>query len=170
MDARRLVRLVLARASVALLAACAAITRGYPLSVRPGDAREDVERLAGAPTAVYTMPDGHLRWEYSHMPFGKQTFMVDFDATGHVAKWENVLDETHFEAIVPGLAREDVLRLIGPPTGTWHYRLPAPGITWRYRFVTIQRCVLFEVAYDEATGRVLDTAYPPDPACPDEWH
>ena len=56
----------------------------------------------GPPTATYTMPDGHARLEYNHMPAGKHTFMIDLDAGGHMAHWENVLDENHFAAIVAG--------------------------------------------------------------------
>ena len=66
------------------LAGCA--IRPYsPSGVPPGASRAEVERIMGAPTAAYTMPDAHLRLEYNHMPFGKHTFMIDLDATGRVA-------------------------------------------------------------------------------------
>ena len=153
----------------ALLAGCA-LGRYSPSGVPPGASRDEVERRMGPPTGTYTMPDGHLRLEYNHMPFGKQTFMIDLDAGGHVAHWENVLDEEHFAAILPGMGTRDVLRLIGPPSYTWHYMLPRPGgNTWLYRFQTIQRCTVFEIVFDAATGRVLEGDYPPDPGCPDEW-
>ena len=123
----------------------------------------------GPPTHAYTMPDGHVRLEYNHMPFGRQTFMVDLDAAGHMARWENVLDERHFSAIQPGMTRDDVLRLIGPPSFTGIYHLPAPGTTWNYRFETVQRCIVFQVDFRDASGTVLESAFPPDPGCPDEW-
>ena len=151
----------------ALLSACAS-TPYAPTAVRPGDGRDEVLRIMGAPTATYTMPDGHVRLEYNRMPFGRQTFMIDLDAQGRVVKWENVLDENHFAAIEPGMKPEEVLRLIGPPTYTGQYARPAPGITWLYRFQTIQRCILFEISFDRLTGRVLEGDYPPDPGCPDE--
>ena len=159
-------RSCLAALAAALLAACA----GGPYSphdVHPGAARAEVLAIMGPPTGVYTMPDGHARLEYNRMPAGKHTFMIDFDANDRVVRWENVLDENHFAAIVAGMSHEDVLRLIGPPTYTWHYFRPTPGITWLYRFDTIQRCILFEVAFDAATGKVLDGDYPPDPGCAD---
>lgn len=155
---------------VALLAASlagCALGPWSPRGVPPGASRDEVLRLMGPPTATYTMPDGHQRLEYNHMPAGRQTFMVDLDASGHMAGWENVLDENHFAAILPGMGRGDVLRLIGPPTYTWHYFRPTPGITWLYRFETIQRCILFELSFDAATGKVLEGDYPPDPACPE---
>ena len=141
-----------------------------PAGVPAGASRADVERAMGPPTAVYTMPDGHERLEYNHMPAGRQTFMVDLDATGHLARWENVLDENHFAGILPGMERADVLRLIGPPTFTSRYWRPAPGITWLYRWQSPLRCVVFEVSFDVASGRVLEGDYPPDPGCPDEYH
>ncbi|MEO5686564.1 MAG: hypothetical protein ABIR54_04315 [Burkholderiaceae bacterium] len=150
-----------------LLAGCA--LRPYsPSGVPAGAPREDVVRVMGAPTGTYAMPDGHVRLEYNHMPAGKHTFMIDLDASGHMAHWENVLDENHFAAILPGMERPDVLRLIGPPTFTSRYFRPRPGITWLYRFDTIQRCILFEIAFDAATGKVLEGDYPPDPGCADE--
>ena len=141
-----------------------------PTDVHAGAPRDEVLRIMGPPTATYAMPDGHERLEYNRMPFGKFTFMIDLDAGGRVAHWENVLDESHFAAIRPGMDGHDVLRLIGPPSFTSHYHLPAPGgNTWLYRFQTIQRCILFEVSFDAVTGKVLEGDYPPDPACPDEW-
>ena len=162
-------RLPCALFAAVLLAGCA--IRPYsPSGVPPGAPRAEVERLMGAPTGVYTMPDGHVRLEYHHMPFGKHTFMIDLDAGGRVAHWENVLDERHFDAIRPGQTMAEVLRQIGPPSSTWHYALPRPGgLTWLYRFETIQRCTVFELSFDAATGQVLEGAYPPDPGCPDEW-
>ena len=153
---------------VALLAGCT-LGRYSPSGVPPGAARDEVQRLMGPPTATYTMPDGHQRLEYNRMPAGKQTFMIDLDAGGHMARWENVLDENHFAAIQPGMNAQDVLRLIGPPTFTSIYHRPEPGSTWNYRFETIQRCIVFQVDFNAATGRVLESAYPSDPGCADEW-
>ena len=164
MPARHLAAFALA---AALLAGCA--LRPYsPTGVPARASRDEVLHLMGPPTAVYTMPDGHERLEYNRMPAGKHTFMLDLDATGHLAHWENVLDENHFAGILPGMTRPDVLRLIGPPTFTSHYFLPRKGITWLYRFDTIQRCILFEVDFDAATGEVREGDYPPDPGCADE--
>ena len=162
---RRLPALVLA----ALLGACA-LGPYSPRGVPPGATRDEVLRVMGPPTATYAMPDGHVRLEYTRLPAGKHTFMVDLDAGGRMAHWENVLDEAHFAAIQPGMTTADVLRTIGPPTFTAWYRLPTPGITWNYRFETIQRCIVFQLAFDAATGTVLEGgAYPSDPGCADEW-
>ena len=150
-----------------LLGGCSTLSYS-PAGVPAGAPRADVVRAMGPPTAVYTMPDGHERLEYNHMPAGRQTFMIDLDATGHMARWENVLDENHFAGILAGMERADVLRLIGPPTFTSRYWRPSPGITWLYRWQSPLRCVVFEVSFDVASGRVLEGDYPSDPGCPDE--
>ena len=161
-------RFPIAAALVALLGACA-LGRYSPSGVPPGASRDEVERVMGPPTATYTMPNGHQRLEYNHMPAGRQTFMIDLDAAGRMAHWENVLDENHFNAIRPGMTAADVTRLIGPPTFTLPYHRPEPGLTWNYRFETIQRCIVFQVDFNSATGKVLESAYPSDPGCADEW-
>jgi hypothetical protein len=161
-------RLSVAALLAVLLAGCAA-GAWSPRGVPPGASRDEVLRIMGPPTAIYTMPDGHQRLEYNRMPAGRQTFMVDLDAGGRMARWENVLDENHFNAIRPGMTTADVLRLVGPPTFTALYHRPQPGFTWNYRFETIQRCIVFQLDFDAATGKVLEGAYPSDPGCADEW-
>ena len=165
MTCRRRLSLV---ALATLLAGCA-LGPYSPRGVPPGASREEVLRIMGPPTATYAMPDGHARLEYNRMPAGRQTFMVDLDAAGHMARWENVLDENHFATIQPGMTAAEVLRLIGPPTFTSLYQRPAPGFTWNYRFETIQRCIVFQLDFNAATGKVLEGAYPSDPGCADEW-
>src|SRR5438105_87438 len=69
-----------------------------------------------------------------------------------------------------GVEESGMLRLIGPPAFTGQYRLPEPGITWNWRFDTPLRCIVFQVPFSVATGKVLEPgAYPPDPGCADEW-
>jgi len=98
---------------VCLLFAACASGPFEPTSVVAGDTRDDVLRKMGPPTASYTMPGRQDRLEYTRMPAGRKTYMIDFDAAGRVTRWEQVLDEAHFLAIVPGLRSADVLRLIG---------------------------------------------------------
>jgi hypothetical protein len=165
MTRRRLSLVALA----ALFSGCA-LGPYSPGGVPPGASRDEVLRIMGPPTAIYTMPDGRQRLEYNRMPAGKQTFMIDLDAGGRMTRWENVLDEAHFAAIQPGMSAADVLRLIGPPTFTALYHRPQPGFTWNYRFDTIQRCIVFQLDFNAATGKVIESgAYPSDPGCADEW-
>jgi len=102
-----------ARLALAALALAGCAVRPFaPTGVPAGAPRDEVLRIMGPPTATYAMPDGHERLEYNRMPFGKHTFMIDLDASGRVAHWEDVLDERHFAAIQPGMTQAEVLQKI----------------------------------------------------------
>lgn len=148
----------------ALLVACA--TSLSPGVLRPGDGRDVVIARMGQPVATFATADGGQRLEYSHMPAGLMTWMVDLDATGRLVRWEQVLDEQHFGAIGPGLSEEQVRELIGPPSERGHYWRPVEANTWRYRFQTVQRCIVFELSFDVKTHKTLEYGtYPPDTRC-----
>jgi outer membrane protein assembly factor BamE (lipoprotein component of BamABCDE complex) len=153
---------------LALLAGCAS-SPFTPTSVVPGDTRDDVVRKMGPPTGQYTMRNGLPRLEYTRMPSGKKTYMIDFDAAGRVTQWQQVLDDAHFQQIAVGMRREDVLSLIGPPTTVWDFHRPRPGYSWFYRYESPLKCQGFDVTFDTGTGAVTSTGYPPDPACPFEY-
>jgi outer membrane protein assembly factor BamE (lipoprotein component of BamABCDE complex) len=149
---------------VASLSACA--SSWSPGDLRPGASRDDVTGRMGQPVATYPMPGGGQRLEYSHMPAGLLTWMVDLDASGRLLRAQQVLDEQHFAAIGPGLTEAEVRQLIGPPSERGHFWLPVEADTWRYRFQTVQRCVVFELSFDVKTHRTLEHgSYPPDTRC-----
>ncbi|WP_280155183.1 hypothetical protein [Piscinibacter sp. XHJ-5] len=145
----------------ALLAGCAA---SYgPQSLRPGTSLGEVTAALGPPTGRYARADGE-RVEYARGPFGKHTYMLDFDAQGRLLRWQQVLTESQFEAIRTGMSGDEVMVALGHPAETrplayqqrtlWSYRYDAPFCTW------------FQVGIDRQ-GRVVDTGYGPDPLCED---
>ncbi len=147
-----------------LLGACA--TAFSINNIREGDTRESVEAHIGAPSAVYTMADGHARLEYHRLSLGLQTYMIDFDALGRVAHVDQVLDENHFLKIQAGMSEGEVLSLIGPPNGYGHFSRPVEATTWIYRFETIQKCIVFQLPFDVHTHRTLEGgSFPPDKSC-----
>lgn len=144
-----------------------ACTTAYSIAgIHEGETRDNVEARFGAPSAVYTMPDGHPRLEYHRMTLGLRTYMIDIDATGHVTRVDQVLDEAHFLKMHAGMSEAEVLSLIGPPNGHGHYTHPVEAETWIYSFETIQRCVVFELPFDVHTHRTLEGgAFPTDKRC-----
>ena len=150
---------------LALLAGCA--TGGWnPGRLAAGDPRERVVAEMGPPVATHALPGGGARLEYSHQPAGTQTFMVDLDAAGRVAQWQQVLDERHFGLLRIGMTHEDVLRELGAPSERGHYPLPAPAESWVYRYASRDRCQIFQVSFGAASGRTLDAGeYIVDPRC-----
>lgn len=148
----------------ALVAACAA---AGPQRFPPGSTRASVLQGLGAPTGEYPLPAGGRRLEYAGGTFGRQTHMFDFDSADRLLQWQQVRDETHFNAIRAGMRADEVLARIGKPSTTWAIARQRQ-IVWSYRY-DAHFCQWFMVGMGH-DDRVIDTSYGPDPLCePDDF-
>ena len=141
----------LASALLMLLAAgCATFGPG----IAPGDSEAQLRAVMGRPAAEFTHGDGSRTLAYPHGPMGTQTYMADIGPDGRVRAIRAALDDETFQRIAPGMAREDVLRLIGPPGDSMYF----PGLrqdSWEWRFVdTWGYPAVFSVNFD-AQGIVV---------------
>jgi hypothetical protein len=149
----------------AIVAACLALgacaTRYGPESLGSGATVAEVERTLGRPTGRYPGPSAE-RVEYARGPFGRHTYMLDFDADGKLRRWEQVLTESRFDQLRVGMSRDELLATVGHPSEVgklaWQRRT-----LWSYRYET-PFCRWFQVSLDQG-GRVVDTGYGPDPLC-----
>ncbi|MBX3620000.1 MAG: hypothetical protein KF891_08455 [Rhizobacter sp.] len=161
MSHRRFIFLTVAAAA---LAGC--MSYG-PQSLAPGSSVEAARQSLGAPTGEYPLPDGGRRLEYARGPYGRHTYMLDYDAAGRLLRWEQVLTEARFNTIVPGMDAAQVQALIGHSFEKRVVGWAQKQTVWAYRYET-PFCQWFQVGIDEQ-GKVADTAYGPDPACdPDD--
>jgi hypothetical protein len=156
-----MLRPTLALAVALLLGACA-IT-----APAPGSTRAELLQRWGLPSAVYALPAGAERVEYSGGPWGQQTWMVDVDASGRVMQARQTRSEAEFAALqaaysqAPGMTGNEVLRRIGTPSETsafWR-----GGIAWSWRYASLD-CRWFWVAMN-AAGQVTGSGYDLDPWC-----
>ncbi|KNZ30749.1 MAG: hypothetical protein AD742_20675 [Methylibium sp. NZG] len=159
MNLTRWPRLAGACLALCVLSACA--TYGPP-KLAPGASVADATRALGAPTGEYALPAGAKRLEFARGPFGKHTYMLDFDAQQRLLGWTQVLTEARFNAVRAGTPKGDVLLALGRPSETSRIALQRQTV-WSYRFED-HFCRWFQVGIDEA-GRVTDTGYFPDPMC-----
>jgi len=151
--------------SVAVLAcAFAAGCATYsPRAVRPGMTAGEVVAAMGSPNARHALPGGGQRLEYARGPLGLHTYMVDLDGQGRVTRWEQVLDEAHFNAVRPGIPVEELARELGRPAEIRRYGRQ-PGDFWSYRFDDrTQLCRWWQVPV--VGGQVGHGGYGPDPRC-----
>jgi hypothetical protein len=149
-----------AAVATAALGGCA--TRYSPRALESGATVNDVTASMGAPTGRYAMAGGGQRVEYARGPYGKHTYMLDFDSQGRLTSWQQVLDEPRFNDIRTGMSRDELLQTIGHPSDTrqiahqqrtlWSYRYESPFCKW------------FQVGLDRQ-DKVVDTGYGPDPMC-----
>ena|SRR5436305_228805 len=147
--------------AMALVALAGCATQYGPQSLHTGASINDVTAALGPPTARYASAGGE-RVEYARGPYGKHTYMLDFDAQGRLTGWQQVLTEPLFNDIPVGISRDDLLLRIGHPSDTrtlayqhralWSYRYDSPFCKW------------FQVGLDPQ-GKVVDTGYGPDPQC-----
>jgi len=155
----RAARVAALGATLLLLAGCGSFPGGLPL----GSPVADLDRLATAPTAVHDLPGGGRRFEFAQGQYGRQTYMLDFDATGHLVGNEQVLTEAHFREIVPGMPGTDVRRRLGRPAHV--FNVPRQRLqVWNYRFFEGD-CVWFQISVSDTSGAVTEAAMGTDPAC-----
>jgi hypothetical protein len=147
--------------AIALLALAGCATSYGPQSLKNGASVADVTSALGAPTARYARTGGE-RLEYARGPYGRHTYMLDFDAQGHLTGWQQVLTEPQFDDIRTGLTREQLLMTVGHPSDTRALSYQHRTL-WSYRYET-PFCKWFQVGLDPQ-GQVVDTGYGPDPMC-----
>ena len=126
--------------AAAVLAGCASVNPG---NLKPGDTVEQVKTQMGTPRATYALPGGGQRLEFRGS--GPRTYMVDVDAAGKMVSWVQVLNETNFRNIVPGMSREQVLMTLGQPDETGAIGRERTEL-WSYNFQNIQ-CQWFQVSF-----------------------
>lgn len=145
-------------AGLVLLAGCSACG----LDPQAGETLDSVQDRLGTPSRSWTHPDGSHRLAYAFGSYSHQTCMVDFDSQGRLQKAENVRDEAHFLQVKPGMSRDELEQLLGPPSWTWAVAYHHQTV-WSYRFEN-PFCEVFHVGLTPA-GVVEDSAHGPDPIC-----
>ena len=133
-------------AAALLLGACASYNGA---SLKTGISSEaDARQLMGAPRMELADGDGTRHLIYPHGPLGTQTFVVDVAPDGRVRQVRQALGEDTFNVISPGMKRDEILRLIGPPGETMTFSRSGQT-AWDYRFIDVWGYVaIFSVAFD----------------------
>jgi len=146
-------------ASAALLAVSCA---GYapPKEMRTGLSEAEVVQMMGPPTGRYQLPEGPQRLEFARGPYGRHTYMVDFEQ-GKVTKWDQVLDRRYFDAVETGMNRDQLLRFIGQPSDV--AGMMRNGQIWSYRYANSD-CLWWQAQLD-AQGVITSAGYAPMPQC-----
>lgn len=141
------------------LVACA----GYsPKGLPTGASEAEVIGQMGSPTGRYTLPNGNTRLEFARGPAGTETYMVDFDTSGRMIDWEQVMDLWYLTRITPGMSEQDVLMRVGRPA----VKTPIPRqqlVVWNYRYPN-NDCLRFQISIGD-DGKVISGSQGMDPQC-----
>ncbi len=93
----------------------------------------DVRALFGQPKNVWDGPGGSRIFEYNRQPEGARNYMITIGPDGRMTALNQVLTPENFARVTPGMAMEDVRRLLGEPMRKTTY--PLKGDThyeWRW--------------------------------------
>ncbi len=113
----------------------------------------------GKPPAVVKAPDGDTLWQF---PTGQQTWVVRFGPDQRVRSVEQVLTLQQFARIRPGMTREEVRLLLGPPGETTTFGRTNEEV-WSFRYqASASDNRVFNVNFDATRGTVRSTGDQPD--------
>ena len=111
------------------LLACACTAPGSLV----GGSEADLRAKMGAPKGEYSNADGSRTLAYPTGPLGTDTYMAEVAPGGQVRAVHNALKDETFQRINPGMTRDDVLRLIGPPRDSAKFAA-LNQVSWEYYF------------------------------------
>ena len=106
--------------------------------------------------------DGGTRLEFPRGPYGKHTWFVYLDATGHVTRSEQVLTEKNFIQISPNMDPDEVRFRLGRPSEVQELGR-SRGIVWSYRYES-PLCQWFQVEISKEQ-KVRSAGYGQPPEC-----
>jgi hypothetical protein len=129
----------------------------------------DIIASMGEPALRWTNPDGSEQLAYPRGPAGTQTFMAQVGPDGRLQRIEKVLDAEHFSRIRPGMGKDGVLRVLGPPGPEWtEFYSRRDELAWSWLFCNDwSRQEFFDVMFDATAGTVRSTAQHPRLMGPD---
>jgi SmpA / OmlA family len=124
----------------------------------------DVRERFGAPEAVWEGEDGAQIYEYNRQPAGHVNYMITIGPDGRMAALRQVLTERNFARVLPGMAMEEVRRMLGKPMKITTYDLKREThYDWRYMDGNNQSdSKVFTVVFDPDL-RVISTGSMRDP-------
>ena len=121
----------------------------------------DVHKQFGEPQATYNEADGSKTFEYSRQPEGQVAWMITIGADGKMSALRQVLKNSEFAKVTPGIDKTQVRRLLGKPGKTAKFDLKPDEEHWDWRWLDGQVPKLFSVIFDK-DGKVMSSSVADD--------
>lgn len=126
----------------------------------------DVVRRFGQPERVWDESDGARTLEYNRQPEGVRNYMITIGPDGRMSALRQVLTPENFRRVQPGMAAQDVRRLLGKPATRVPYELKRETV-WTWKFLEPPSTKRAFHAVFDPEGRIVRTEMGPDPDGPD---
>ena len=125
----------------------------------------DVKIKFGEPEKVWDGDNGARIFEYNRQPAGAKNYMITIGTDGKMSALRQVLTPQNFAKVVPGMAMEDVRKMLGKPMKVTPYELKKTyHYDWRWLDGTnTSDAKIFTVVFNSDL-RVLSSGSVEDPA------
>ncbi|MGO4307430.1 hypothetical protein [Cupriavidus sp. RAF12] len=135
-----------------VLAACASLQPVETGQKLIGGPQSTVRDTFGAPTETYQLANGTQRWIYSKQPYGFEVYAADFDASGKLASFRQMLTEKEIYEARPGVwTKRDIAERFGMPREPVQYYSLMKREAWSYRmYVAGYQPAHFSAYFDDA--------------------
>ena len=120
----------------------------------------DVRARFGEPENIWDVPDGRVL-EYNRQPQGQKNYMITIGADGKMSALRQVLTPENFARVRPGMAMEDLRKLLGKPARRTPYPLKKQT-AWEWRWVEPPNSPMVFTATLDDDQRVVSSGSSPD--------
>jgi hypothetical protein len=118
-----------------VLAGCAVLQPSQTADKMIGSPEDSVRAAFGKPTDVHQLSDGNTRWLYSKQPSGYKVYAADFDGSGRLASFRQMLVENElYQSKVDVWTKADVQQHFGRTLLPVQYYPLMKREVWSYRF------------------------------------
>ena len=122
----------------------------------------DVRQQFGDPVTITEKADGSKIMEYPRQPEGSTNYLITIGADGKMSALRQLLSPANFAKVQPGLAKDEVRKLLGKPAKTQRFALKPDEEIWDWRFIESGVPKVFSVTFG-GDARVMSTAVGNDP-------
>ncbi|MFC5498291.1 outer membrane protein assembly factor BamE [Caenimonas terrae] len=126
----------------------------------------DVRARFGQPEQIWDGPGGARILEYDRQPAGQKNYMITIGPDGRMSALRQVLHPGNFALVQPGMALEDVRKLLGRPAKITPYPLK-DETAWDWRYLEPPNTPMVFSVWFNPDMRVLRSASAPDPQAPE---
>ena len=121
----------------------------------------DVRAKFGQPENIWDAPGGGRVFEYNRQPAGQKNYMITIGTDGKMSALRQVLTPENFARVQPGMAMEDLRKMLGKPARVAPYPLKNET-EWEWRWVQPPNSPMVFTAVLNSDQRVLRSGSSPD--------
>lgn len=129
--------------------------------LKPGlTTAQEVRRIMGPPTTIWSDDDGTQTWEYPRTPEGTANYMIAIDADQILREVRQVLSAENFAQVSAGMGCAEVRRLLGQPAHEQFFPLGRETV-WDWKTVDVANAPAYFNVHFGADGHVRRTSTTP---------